>query len=87
MMETMTRFSFGMPISLGRVALHTEPSICWGDLQVDRFGSRSGKYCSANLTQPGQQLVNCGSRSPLALRLRNSLASSTTVRSALKAVS
>ena len=76
-----------MPSSPGRVALHTAPSICCGDLHVDRFGSSSGKYCSANLTQPGQQLVNCGSLSPLALRFRNSLASSITVRSALKAVS
>jgi len=47
-----------MVISAGSVDLQSAPSICWGDLQLERFGNSSGKYCSANFTQAGQQLVN-----------------------------
>jgi hypothetical protein len=87
MMETITRSLFATPSSAGKSSLTSAPSICCGDLQVDKFGSNSGKYCSANFTQPGQQLVNSGSFPPLVLRPKNSFASSITVKSALNAVS
>ena len=68
----------------------TEPTMDCGDMHEERRGRSSGKDCSANLTQAGQQEVKRGSLapgSPAARRPRNSVASSTTVRSAPKAVS
>ena len=65
----------------------TAPIICWGLLQVDRLGSRSGKLCSTNLTQPGQQEVNMGSLPPFLMRSTSSVPSSMMVRSAAKSVS
>ena len=42
MMATMIRFSFLTPNSAGNISLTRAPSICCGDLQVERFGNSSG---------------------------------------------
>ena len=65
----------------------TAPSICWGERQVEMWGAKRGQFSSQYFTQAGQQLVSRGSFSPAVRRVRNSSASSTTVRSALYTVS
>ena len=87
MMDTTTISRRSLPVSRVSTSLQAAPNICWGDLQLDRWESISGKYCSANLTQAGQQEVNCGRFSPFCRRSRNSRPSSITVISAPKEVS
>ena len=59
----------------------------WGDLQVDKWGIKSGYSISTKLTQAGQQLVSIG-RFLFSFNLpMNSVPSSIIVRSAAKLVS
>ena len=72
---------------LGYTSLISAAAICCGDLQVDRWGIKSGRCFSTYSIQPGEQLVNMGKGPPVWTRLMSSDTSSMMVRSAAKPVS